>query len=677
MVVTGLSNGTNYNFRARAVNVVGTSGYGNSRNATPATTPAAPQGLAAADGDGKTTLTWTALGNSHDNTGGSGITGYIVGWQDQNGNTGEFRFVGGNNTNRREISLNNGNDYTLSLRAINAAGAGAPSNEAVARPRGAPSAVRNLIVTKDDLDAVVLQWDAPAVNAAMPVLGYQVRRDHNNGALVANLSGANNLTVTITDNIPRGQRRVFVVRATNGVGAGEGVAISVTAASTASAPRNFGVHQRGDGALTLSWSAPANTGGADVTAYALTYSDVSIRSHNTRATATGLTNTVTYSFTLRAINRKGESASVVLSANSRGVPGSVTNLVASPQHQTIGLFWSPAFANGAPITRYYVEYSDEFRSYGTRSYLASQLSATYGGLTNGREYTFKVYAQNEAGAGATATITAAPEGVPAAPAVVAHPGDGAITLEWTLPAANGSDIVDFVLAYGSVSVHYPLTKLGHTITGLTNGEEYIFTVRTQALVAGVSRYGGFRVVRATPARAPDAPTLAAVVFGNGAITLRWNAPFSGGRPITRYEVRYHSHLNGGAPVTRNVGNATTYALGGLQNGVTYTLNVFAINATGTSNASANGVETPATHPNRPARLYARPANRAAILSWQAVAGAQSNGAAVTGYVVRYSGGGASGSVLVAGGAVTTRTISGLTNGAGYTFDVYAVNRAGD
>jgi len=65
--------------------------------------------------------------------------------------------------------------------------------------------------------------------------------------------------------------------------------------------------------VVLTWSAPANDGGATIVSYTITSSPggFSWIGDATTATFTGLTNGTPYTFTIYATNRKGNSTSVV------------------------------------------------------------------------------------------------------------------------------------------------------------------------------------------------------------------------------------------------------------------------------------------------------------------------------------------------------------------------------
>jgi hypothetical protein len=88
------------------------------------------------------------------------------------------------------------------------------------------------------------------------------------------------------------------------------------------------------------------------------------------------------------------------------VPGAVVNFTASAGNAQVSLTWeAPSDDGGADIIGYEVT-RDDWTNKETKT--ASQLSHTYTGLTNGTEYTFKVRAVNEKGAGAESTEKATP-----------------------------------------------------------------------------------------------------------------------------------------------------------------------------------------------------------------------------------------------------------------------------
>src|SRR5207244_2717198 len=110
----------------------------------------------------------------------------------------------------------------------------------------------------------------------------------------------------------------------------------------------------------------------------------------------------------------------------------------------------------------------------------------------------------------------------------------------------------------------------------------------------------------------------------------------------------------------------------LANGTSYTFTVKAKNAMGASPASPPSVAvTPLSVPDAPAGVGAAARNNGATISWAAPS--HDGGTPVTNYVVMSS---PDNKTVNVGASLTSATITGLTNGAAYTFTVRAVNSVG-
>jgi hypothetical protein len=199
------------------------------------------------------------------------------------------------------------------------------------------------------------------------------------------------------------------------------------------------------------------------------------------------------------------------------------------------------------------------------------------------------------------------------------------------------------------------------MSGLMNGTSYRFTVAaTNAAGTSTPSTPSNAVVPVGP---PGAPTTVAAVRGNASASITWNAPNSGGAPITGYTVTSNP---GGVTATSTTTNVT---VGGLANGTSYAFAVTATNSLGTGPASAfSNAVTPAAAPGAPTAITAAAGNGAASVTWSAP---PNNGAAILGYTIRSTPGD-----FTATGADTTGTVGGLTNGANYTFTVTAYNAVG-
>ncbi len=106
------------------------------------------------------------------------------------------------------------------------------------------------------------------------------------------------------------------------------------------------------------------------------------------------------------------------------------------------------------------------------------------GLTNGTAYTFTVTATNVIGnsSASAASNSVTPASVPNAPTIgAATPGDTEATIAFTAPANNGGSTIT---KYEAISSPDGKTGIVNgsgsgsiTVTGLTNGKTYTFTVR--------------------------------------------------------------------------------------------------------------------------------------------------------------------------------------------------------
>ena len=480
-----------------------------------------------------------------------------------------------------------------------------------------------------------------------------------------------------------------------------------------SAPQSL-VAVGGVGQATLSWVAPTQTGSGDVTDYLIEFSSTSGSSWTTfadgvttatSAVVTALTNGVTYSFRVTAVNATGNSPASEVARAIVGVPTAPTGLVATAGAGQVALRWTAPTANGgSAITDYIVEFSaDSGNVWSTfDDGVSTALTATVTGLENGVTHTFRVSALNAVGSSGVSSSTAAvPWQVnsPSSPRalIVTSVMATSIALEWLIPTTDGGGfITGYVVEQSTDGVNWStsrLTGLGGrhggiwfaTAYDLVSGAEYRFRVRA------TNSNGNSEPSNTTSPRAAGVSSepedVRAVEAGPRRIVLRWERPLSnGGSAIRGYTIEYS--IDAGTswttwPVNTGVEGCVCQYMSrtvtDLTDGLPHIFRVRAYNSVGTSSASeATEPLTPLTPvaPGQPANVVGVATPAVVELDWD---GPESDGGApITDYVVEYSTDGTSSWTIFADGTSTATfaNLRGLAAGVTHIFRVSAVNSAG-
>jgi hypothetical protein len=233
----------------------------------------------------------------------------------------------------------------------------------------------------------------------------------------------------------------------------------------------------------VSWIAPADEGSSAILAYKATASNGNACSatDNLSCTVTGLTNGVTYTFSVTATNAAGTSLPSTASAGviPAPVPDAPTGVNAIRGDRSAVVSWAAPAPNGSPITAYTVASTSGSK---TCSWSSGPLNCTVTGLINGTAYQFTVTAANVLGPGPTSDPSnrVIPATIPDRPTgVTAIAGNASATVAWTAPASNGgSSITGYTVTSdpGSKTCTWSSGLLSCTVSGLTNGTPYAFRV---------------------------------------------------------------------------------------------------------------------------------------------------------------------------------------------------------
>jgi RHS repeat-associated protein len=307
-------------------------------------------------------------------------------------------------------------------------------------------------------------------------------------------------------------------------------------------------------------------------------------------------------------------------------------------------------------------------------------STTITGLTNGTSYTFQVKASNVIGTGPVGTSPAVvPATVPGPPTgVAASAGNAQATVTWAAPSSNGGSaitgytITPYIGMAAQTATNVGASPTSATVTGLTNGTAYTFTVIAKNAVGSSTASSASNAV--TPVSVPGAPTNVTATGGNAVANVSWTAPAAnGGSAITGYTVT--PYIGSSAQTATSVGPSPTSAtITGLSNGTAYTFQVAAVNAIGTGPYGTSNLVTPGP-PGAPTSVTATGGVNSASISWTAPT--DSGGGSIAGYVVTAFKGSTAQHATSVNSTTTTATLSGLQGGTSYTFKVAAYNSFGN
>ena len=628
-----------------------------------------------------------------------------------------------------------GTAYRFRVSARNANGVGVPSAVLTATTSTSLGAPTGLMARANGQTQIDLSWTAPANDGGASVTDYKievcaqdtaVRCDTDSDWSELDAATVSTATTYAHTGLTAGTTRHYRVSAINSAGTGDASAVAsattVSAVAPPGAPTGLTARANGPTQIDLSWTAPANDGGRAIVYYSIDvcaqataaecdteaeWSRLSLSLITTHA-HTGLTAGTTRHYRVLANNGFDSPTSAVASATTTSAaataPGAPTGLTATARGAAqIGLSWTaPANDGGSAITDYKIEVCAQATAAAcdTETEWSELDSATvstdtayaHSGLTAGTTRHYRVSAVNSVGTGdasAVASATTAAVAPPGAPTGLTATARGAarIDLSWTAPANDGgSALIAYtidVCAQATAAacdtdaewsalagVIPPTTTYAHT--GLTAGSTRHYRVWA-VNSAGAGPASAVASATTTPATAPGAPRELEAAPGNGAVTLSWRAPEDdGGAPVTRYEYRHAAGAAAFPSLWTRAGADLDETVEGLDNDTAYRFEVRAVNAAGAGGA-ASADATPRAGPSAPREVTAEAGDGEVALSWKAPA--HRGASAIVGYEVRWrpAGGRFEAWTRVGGARAREHTVTGLTNGRTYEFEVRAVN----
>ena len=701
--------------------------------------PGAPQDLSADPDDGRVALSWSAPSTS----GSAAITGYeyryaegldayLDTWTEVSGGAGAREVtVGG---------LTNGTPHRFQVRAVNEAGGGDPA-ETTATPAVPPVlTISDVQVGEGDGTAVVEVTLTPAsvetvtVSYATANATATAGEDYTatNGTLTFEAGViSREVSVLITEDPTDEDDETFTLTlsdAANAVISDAAGEVTIEDDDQAPSPPQDLSAEAGDSEVQLSWSPPADSGTAAITAYEYRYAEGSNAYTETWAevsggaaarevTVGGLTNEIVHRLQVRAVSAAGG-----------GEPAETTATPLPPPSLTIGDLTIDESRGPATVQVTLSRSSDTTVTVGYatadgsatagRDYTAASGTLTFSPGTTSLNVDIAISddvveedtetltvalsdARNADISDATGQVTILDDDeVPGPPqGLSANPDDGRVKLSWTPPANGGSaPITQYEYRYAAGSNTYPNTWMDVsggaearevTIGSLINGTRYRFQVRAVNAVGG----GEPAQVVATPSVTPilaindgsaderDRHAEVRVTLGppsTQVVTVRYATVDGSGTAGEDYEAT-NGTLTFAAGVT-----SQRIRIPIIDDGIEERTESFSVVLRSSSNANITDstgevlIDDDDEPPGPPRGLVAEAGDGEVTLRW--FPPASSGSAPITRYEYRYTPAldEYPGSWTAAPGGAGARqvVVGNLTNGTRYRFQVRAVNPVG-
>ena len=566
---------------------------------------------------------------------------------------------------------------------------------------------------------IQVDWTAPADNGA-PLLGFRLFMAEEELPLQLLYDGSGSsrpdvASFTVWEGISKGLDYKFRVQAVNAVGASPlSDELLVPATVPPSAPRDLAVVGSGAGSLSLSWLAPAESGGTVLTGYYFYYQtevslalapDAWLKSTPVSAAASafvlgGLTPDSRYVVRIAAENARGEGAySSSVTHYAAEVPTSLAALAVvagSRTRDSLAVSWGPPGASTTDVLGYrlYANAPDSGAVPGRLVYDGAAVpglrEARVSGLESGRTYWFSYTALNRAGWSSPSwpylRVVAGPLPSPPgeAPTVVST-SPSQIAFRWAAsPDAAAAAPLTAYRLYDRAALLDTVAPgtLSYAYSGVTAGSSYLISVAAVSEIGESERRSLATLIWAVDV--PAAPALQVVRTSRDSCGVVWGpVPPPAGTLVTGYVVMIDDGRTGPFRVAHagqtdpSLFEATIY---GLRARTTYRITGYALNKAGPGANSTVTTCYTASAPGVPGRPTLVSSTASSIeVEWEPAF--DDGGSPIKEYqlwIDEVEGLGPAnvedwGAPVYAGSALTANVATGLTAGKAYRFRVQAMS----
>ena len=441
--VTGLVNGSEYQFKLQALNADGASPAAQAQVSLPALLPG-PANVTITRGTGTLTASWTAV---------PGAWSYWI--YSDNSSDGYFVRKSEGYISATTITLTGVND-TLNYRvALYARTDYGKTEWVVTHPAGTlnspPIQPASVTVSRSG-GKLVASW--PAVVGAA---SYNVNISGDRGKTWARQTSNHTGTTWTVNTIDADTDYVIAVQTRNNV-AVSGWTNSPVNTPEPPAPASVTVTSRSGATLNVSWAAVTGATSYNVRSSADNGATWSASSGVTTGTTTTLALDATKDYVVgaQAVNAKGTSDWTVSSVSyATPLPAAPTNVAATRAKGSVTLTWdavSGASSYDVACNQYTVSYTWKICKSGVTDANRTATVTTYYNphtksmrpIVDTRSYLFAVRARNNSGAGEWTRLTVWPAAPLRIASISAARTASDITLTWTAPAANGGYPITYV-----------------------------------------------------------------------------------------------------------------------------------------------------------------------------------------------------------------------------------------